>query len=80
MSWKHYFDYLWDATDFCFPEYNHNIVLPSRYLLFAKVELIWERALNQEFTGFPAKICIFKLRFCLKKTIKLITFEFKEVQ
>ena len=45
-----------------------------------KVELIWESALNQEFTVFPAKIWIFEFRFCLKETIKMITYEFKEFQ
>ena len=44
-----------------------------------KVEFIWEPALNQLFTGFPAKIWIFKFRFSLTDIIKMITFKFKEV-
>ena len=37
----------------------------------AKVELIWEPALNQEFTGFPAKIWIFKFFFLMVFAIKM---------
>ena len=33
-----------------------NAAMTRVFLGIAKVELIWELALNQEFTGFPAEI------------------------
>ena len=36
----------------------------------SKVELIWELVLNQEFTGFPAKIWIFRFFFLMVLAIK----------
>ena len=49
---------------------RHRTGLLSVYLIgspivLSKVEIIWEPALNQEFTGFPAKIWIFKFFFLM---------------
>ena len=41
-------------------------------ILLPKVELIWEPALNQQFTGFPAKIWIFKLFLIMVFAIKVL--------
>ena len=38
----------------------------------SKVEFIWELVLNQEFTGFPAKILIFKFFFLMVFAIKML--------
>ena len=39
----------------------------------AKVKLIWEPVLNQEFTGFPAKILIFEFIFLKVFSIKILS-------
>ena len=44
----------------------------NRTINLSKVELIWRPALNQEFTGFPAKIWIFKLFFLMVFGIKML--------
>ena len=45
----------------------------------AKGNSISKPTSNLDINVFPAKIQIFKFIFCLKETIEMITFKFKEV-
>ena len=55
----HHIDMTWLHVDKC-------------VYLYTKVELIWEPALNQQLTGFPANIWIFKLFFLMVFAIKML--------
>ena len=45
-----------------------------------KGNLISKPTWNLDINVFPAKIWIFKFIFCLKETVEMITFKFKEVR
>ena len=54
--------------------YGYRIIqlFEELWTIGTKVKLIWEPALNQEFTGFPTNIWIFKFFFLLVFAIKML--------